>query len=35
VTSPFLEKDFFFNATEDADTFMRKAKAKMMGGRKS
>jgi predicted nucleic acid-binding Zn-ribbon protein len=35
ATSPFLDKDFFFNATEDADAFMRKAKAKMMGGRKS
>jgi myosin heavy subunit len=34
ASSPFLEKDFFFNATEDADTFMRKAKAKMLGGRK-
>jgi myosin heavy subunit len=34
TSSPFLEKDFFFNVTEDADTFMRKAKARMLGGRK-
>jgi myosin heavy subunit len=34
ATSSDLGRDFFFNATEDADTFMKKAKAKMLGGRK-
>ncbi|OAK96265.1 hypothetical protein IQ06DRAFT_328892 [Phaeosphaeriaceae sp. SRC1lsM3a] len=31
ATTPRLEKDFLFNASEDADTFMRKAKAKLTG----
>jgi hypothetical protein len=31
VTTPYMEQDFLFNAAEDADTFMRKAKAKLSG----
>ncbi|KAH7396556.1 hypothetical protein DE146DRAFT_614547 [Phaeosphaeria sp. MPI-PUGE-AT-0046c] len=31
ATTPYVEKDFLFNASEDADTFMRKAKAKLTG----
>jgi hypothetical protein len=33
ATTPHVEKDFMFNAAEDVDTFMRKAKARM-GGRR-
>jgi hypothetical protein len=31
VTTPYMEKDFLFNASEDAETFMRKTKAKLTG----
>lgn len=31
ATTPRVERDFLFNASEDADTFMKKAKAKLTG----
>jgi hypothetical protein len=33
ASSPYMEKDFLFNGNEDADTFMRKARAKLSGRR--